>query len=291
MSDVYDGARDFFSADNEYVRSNDYYVRADELTMHFPARKDNFGRVSSWIHGADKVSFEVPRGKTMGVVGESGCGKSTVGKMLVGMYKPTSGRIIYDGKDITDLSLKERLHYQRRIQMVWQDPYSSLDPRMQVGEIIGETIRNFRLASSPEGKNMSARNITLSTSGIPENIRRFALEGLPVTLALSLHASNDEDRKALMPIARKYSIEEVLCSCDDYFQKTGRRVTYEYAVISGENDTEKNVRELKELLGGRMAHINLIPVNPVREKMMKRPTGARSKHFKTPLKNAGYMLQ
>ncbi|MBQ1391385.1 MAG: ATP-binding cassette domain-containing protein [Firmicutes bacterium] len=143
-----DGGRDFFSADNEYVRSNDYYVRADELTMHFPAAKDGFGRVTSWIHGADRVSFEVPRGKTMGVVGESGCGKSTVGKMLVGLYKPTSGKIFYDGRDITDLSPKERLPYQRRIQMVWQDPYSSLDPRMRVGEIIGESIRNFHLASS-----------------------------------------------------------------------------------------------------------------------------------------------
>ena len=143
-----DGARKFFSADNDYVRSNDYFIRADELTMHFPARKDGLGRVTGWIHSADSVSFEVPRGKTMGVVGESGSGKSTVGKMLVGLYQPTSGRIYYEGKDITGLTQKERLPYMRRMQMVWQDPYSSLDPRMPVGEIIGEGIRNFGLAAS-----------------------------------------------------------------------------------------------------------------------------------------------
>ena len=167
------GARSFFSADNEYVRSNDYFVRADELTMHFPAKKDGFGHVSSWIHAADKVSFEVPRGKTMGVVGESGCGKSTVGKMLAGLYKPTSGRIYYDGTDITDLSPKERLPYQRRIQMVWQDPYSSLDPRMQAGEIIGETIRNFSLAASKEEYRTRVEELMRICGLFPEEKNKY----------------------------------------------------------------------------------------------------------------------
>ena len=77
---------------NEYLRSNNYFLEADGLTMHFPAASDNLGRTVSWIHGADDVSFRVPKGKTLGVVGESGCGKSTVGKMLLDIYHPTSGR-------------------------------------------------------------------------------------------------------------------------------------------------------------------------------------------------------
>ena len=143
-----ENAISFFKDDNAYVRSNDYFIRAEDLTMHFPAKKDRFGRPVSWIHAADGVSFQVPKGKTMGVVGESGCGKSTVGKMLMNLYRPTGGRVFYDGRDITDLSARERRPYQRKMQLVWQDPYSSLDPRMHVGDIIGEGLRNFELVSS-----------------------------------------------------------------------------------------------------------------------------------------------
>ena len=150
-----------------------------------------------------------------------------------------------------------------------------------------EVVRFIRLVTAAEGKNMSARNVTLSTCGIPEKIRQFAREGLPVTLALSLHASSGEARKELMPIARKYELHEVLSACNDYFRLTGRRVTYEYAVISGENDTEKNVQELKTLLGGQNAHMNLIPVNPVREKMMKRPDRKEITAFQNALEIAG----
>ena len=150
-----------------------------------------------------------------------------------------------------------------------------------------EVIRFIRLAICPDGKNMSARNLTLSTSGIPEMIRRFADEGLPVTLALSLHASSQEARETLMPVARRFPLSEVLSACDAYFEKTGRRVTYEYAVISGENDTAKNVKELKELLSGRNAHMNLIPVNPVREKMMRRPSRDEILAFQNALEIAG----
>ena len=150
-----------------------------------------------------------------------------------------------------------------------------------------EVIRFIRLATCAEGKNMSARNVTLSTSGIPDKILRFAEEGLPVTLALSLHASSQEAREKLMPIAKKHAISEVLEACNAYFQKTGRRVTYEYAVISGENDTGKNVQELSALLRGKNAHMNLIPVNPVREKMMKRPSRNEIANFQNALENAG----
>ena len=163
----------FFSDDNAYVRSNDYFIRADDLSMHFPAKKDSFGRVTSWIHSADNVSFQVPKGKTMGVVGESGCGKSTVGKMLMNLYHPTSGRIYYDGKDITDLSPKERRPYVQKMQLVWQDPYSSLDPRMQVGEIIGEGIRNFGLASSQKEYKERVAELMEKCGLFPEEMDKY----------------------------------------------------------------------------------------------------------------------
>ena len=127
-------------------------------------------------------------------------------------------------------------------------------------------IRFLRLISATEGQNMSIRNITVSTCGIVENMRRFAEEGLPVTLALSLHAPNDEARKRLMPVANKYALKDVLAACDYYFEKTGRRISYEYSLVAGENDTEAEADALGRLLKGKNCHVNLIPVNPIKER-------------------------
>ena len=168
-----ENAKTFFSDDNAYLRSNDYFIRADELTMHFPAKKDRLGRPVSWIHAADGVSFQVPKGKTMGVVGESGCGKSTVGKMLMNLYRPTSGRVFYDGRDITDLSAAERRPYQRKMQLVWQDPYSSLDPRMQVGHTIGEGLRNFNLVSSKTEYREKVAELMEKCGLFPEEANKY----------------------------------------------------------------------------------------------------------------------
>jgi len=127
-------------------------------------------------------------------------------------------------------------------------------------------VRFLRLISAPEGQNMSIRNITVSTCGIVEHMRRFAEEGLPVTLALSLHAPNDEARKRLMPVANKYALKDVLAACDYYFEQTGRRISYEYSLVAGENDTEEEADALGRLLRGKNCHVNLIPVNPIKER-------------------------
>ena len=141
---------------------NPYFLEAENLTMHFPAKTDAFGRPTSLIHAADDVSFCVPKGKTLGVVGESGCGKSTVGKMLMDIYHPTSGRILYNGVDITNLKGKERRPYIQKMQLVWQDPYSSLDPRMRAGDIIAEGMKNFGLVKSAAA--VSYTHLTLPTT-------------------------------------------------------------------------------------------------------------------------------
>ena len=142
-----------------------YFLEAQGLTMHFPAATDRFGRPKSFIHAADNVSFRVPKGKTLGVVGESGCGKSTVGKMLMNLYHPTSGRIIYDGVDITDLSPHDRRPYVRKMQLVWQDPYSSLDPRLRAIQIITEPMENFGIGTSKADRQERAMKL-LSMCGL-----------------------------------------------------------------------------------------------------------------------------
>ena len=127
-------------------------------------------------------------------------------------------------------------------------------------------VKFIRLLNAENGLNISQRNITLSTCGLADKIRRLADEGLQVTLALSLHAPTDEKRRELMPIANKYSLKEVIEACKYYFDKTGRRLTFEYSLVGGVNDGVGEADELIKLIWGLNCHVNLIPVNPIKER-------------------------
>ena len=150
---------------------------------------------------------------------------------------------------------------------------------------IGEPLDNYenvmkflRLVSHPGGLNLGARHISLSTCGIVPMIDRLAEEKSQITLSISLHASNDEKRSRLMPVNRQYPLGELMAACQRYFAKTGRRISFEYALIAGVNDGREDADELQGLLGGWVAHINLIPVNPVRERAYAR--GSRESVFR-----------
>lgn len=127
-------------------------------------------------------------------------------------------------------------------------------------------IRFLVLLTGEGGLHISQRNVTVSTCGLVPEIRRLSKEGFAITLALSLHASDDEVRKALMPIANRYSLDEVLSACRYYFEQTGRRVTFEYSLVRGVNDSVKTAAALAELLKNQHGHVNLIPVNPIKER-------------------------
>ena len=127
-------------------------------------------------------------------------------------------------------------------------------------------VRFIRLISDENGLNISQRNITVSTCGIVPGIRKLSEEGLQITLALSLHAPNDEVRKTLMPVANSYRLDEVLAACQEYFLKTGRRLTFEYSLVSGVNDNLEEARALARLIKDQHGHVNLIPVNPIKER-------------------------
>ena len=144
---------------------------------------------------------------------------------------------------------------------------------------IGEPLDNFDnvmkflgILSSAEGQNLSLRHVSLSTCGIVPNIYKLAELKTGLTLSVSLHAANNETRSKLMPINRKYDIDELMTACKDYFKITGRRISYEYALILGENDNKESADELVSLLKGQNCHVNLIPVNPVEERGTKRGT-------------------
>lgn len=137
----------------------------------------------------------------------------------------------------------------------------------------GEPLDNYenvvkfvKMISDENGVNISQRNITLSTCGLVPGIIRLADLKLSVTLAISLHASDDETRRELMPIANKYSINEILEAVKYFFEKTGRRITFEYSLVAGVNDTIEEAEKLGELIRGINCHVNLIPVNPIKER-------------------------
>ena len=159
---------------------------------------------------------------------------------------------------------------------------------------MGEPLENFdnlirfiTLVTDENGLNISQRNITVSTCGLVPEIRKLADLHLSITLAISLHAGTDEKRKALMPIANKYSLDELLGACSYYFKETGRRLTFEYALIAGVNDTPLDADEIAGLARKVSAHVNLIPVNPVTETGFRPTSGKDTNAFKQALEKRG----
>ena len=144
-------------------------------------------------------------------------------------------------------------------------------------------LKFIRILTDENGLNISQRNITVSTCGIVPKMRELADEKLQITLALSLHATTDEKRRELMPIANRYSIAELMDACKYYFDKTGRRITFEYSLVGGVNDTDKDAAELSALAKPLNCHINLIPVNPIKERDYVQSEAGRIKAFQGKL--------
>ena len=181
-----------------------------------------------------------------------------------------------------------------------------LDQIYQIGKDIGERISNvvvmgtgepldnydnllkfIELLTDEKGLNISQRNLTVSTCGIVPKMRELADKNLSITLALSLHASNQQKRLELMPVANKYDIHEVIDACKYYFDVTGRRITFEYSLVGGVNDTDQDARELSQLIKGINCHVNLIPVNPIKERDYVQSNAKVIEAFKNKLEKAG----
>ena len=148
-------------------------------------------------------------------------------------------------------------------------------------------IKFIELLNSERGLNISQRNITVSTCGIVPKIKELADLKLQITLAISLHAPNDELRKTMMPIANKYSIAEIMDACRYYLDKTGRRISFEYSLVKGVNDTKECANELIELVKGLNCHINMIPVNPIKERDYEQSEKNSIKNFRDMLERKG----
>lgn len=224
---------------------------------------------TSKIDGTQKYLFALPDGNVVESVlmkykhGNSVCISSQVGcKMGCRFCASTIGgwtRNLLPSEMLDQIYRIQKLSGERVSNVVVMGTGEPLDNYDNLLQFI-------RILTDENGLHISQRNVTVSTCGIVPKMYELAEENLQITLAISLHASNQEKRAELMPIANKYSIEEVLEACRNYFEKTGRRLTFEYSLVGGKNDTKEDAEELARLIKGLNCHVNLIPVNPIKER-------------------------
>ena len=239
-------------------------------------------RLESKVDGTRKFLFRLEDGNCVETVwmeyrhGPSLCISTQVGcRMGCRFCASTLGGLV------RDLTPGEMLGEVYEAQRQMERPISSL-VLMGIGEPL-DNLQNvlafLRILSSEEGQNLSLRHVSLSTCGLVDGIRTLMKERLGLTLSISLHGADDETRSGIMPVNRRYPISELMEVCREYFQVTGRRISYEYALIDGVNDSEAKARELAGLLRGQNCHVNLIPVNPVAERETKRSSRAAVERF------------
>ena len=247
-------------------------------------------RQISKIDGTNKFLFCLKDGNMVESVlmkykhGNSVCISSQVGCRMGCRFCAST----LDGLE-RNLTPSEMLRQVYQIQKITGERVSNI-VIMGTGEPL-DNYDNFlkfiHMVSDEHGLNISQRNITASTCGIVPNIRRLAEEKLQITLALSLHGSNQEKRRSLMPVANKYELHEVLEACDYYFEKTGRRITFEYSLVHGVNDTPEDAKELMGILKDRNCHLHLLPVNPIKERNYEKPDKKSAENFKNKLEKNG----
>ena len=263
----------------------------EKLDQHYVIKKvEMFARQISKEDPTEKFLFELEDGNMIESVlmkynyGNSVCISSQVGCRMGCRFCAST----IDGLE-RNLTPSEMLRQIYRIQKITGERVSNVVV-MGTGEPLDNYdnfVKFIHMLTDENGLNISQRNVTASTCGIVPNILRLADEGLQITLALSLHGSNQEKRKKLMPVANKYELNEVLNACDIYFEKTGRRPTFEYSLVKGVNDQVEDAKELTEMLKNRNCHLNLIPVNPIKERDFKKPDRKNALEFKNKLEKNG----
>ena len=214
-------------------------LEVEGLKKHFPIHKGFFSRVSGQVYAVDGVSFSIARGETLGLVGESGCGKSTVGRTLLRLMEPTGGSIKVAGQDITQLSNQELLPYRRRMQMIYQDPYASLNPRMSAGEIVGEPMVVHEIGAPKEHKERVAA--LFERVGLrPEAVNSYPHEfsggqrqriGIARALALNPELIVGDEPVSALDVSIQAQIINLLMDLQDEFKLSYLFVAHDLAVV------------------------------------------------------------
>lgn len=247
-------------------------------------------RQISRLDGTQKFLFQLPDGETIESVfmkykfGNSVCVSSQVGCRMGCRFCASTldglRRNLLPGEILEEIYTIHRLTGEKISHVVVMGTGEPLDNYENL-------LKFLRILTDENGQNLSMRNVTVSTCGMVPRIYDLAREKLSITLALSLHATTDERRREIMPIANTYTISECMAACRYYFEETGRRVTFEYSLIKGVNDSLRDAKELAALAGSISAHINLIPVNPVRERDYEQPDLSAVQAFRAKLEKHG----
>ena len=245
---------------------------------------------TSKIDGTQKYLFRLHDGHVVESVlmkyhhGNSVCISSQVGCLMGCRFCAST-----IGGKVRDLAASEMLGQIYKIQKLSGERVHNVVV-MGTGEPLDNydnLVQFIKMLTDENGLNISQRNLTVSTCGIVPKIRQLAEEKFQITLALSLHATTQEKRKQLMPIANKYDLKEVLEACHDYYEQTGRRITFEYSLVGGVNDTKQDAEELTRLIGKFPCHVNLIPVNPIKERDFVQPNKQECQAFRNKLEKNG----
>lgn len=254
----YDEMSDLSKAFREKLKEISY-VSALEIEQKLVSKLDGTVKYLFRLPDGNSIESVVMRykhGLTICVSSQVGCrmGCRFCASTIGGLYRSLTAGEILDQLLFAEKDLNERI--SNIVLMGIGEPLDNYD----------NVIRFLHNVNNEKGRNIGYRHITLSTCGIVPAIYTLANEKLPITLTISLHAPNDRIRNSIMPISLKYSIEELMNACKYYTEKTGRRLSFEYSLISGVNDSAENARELARLVRPLGAHINLIPVNKVEER-------------------------
>ena len=245
---------------------------------------------TSKIDGTQKYLFRLHDGHVVESVlmkyhhGNSVCISSQVGCLMGCRFCAST-----IGGKVRDLAASEMLGQIYKIQKLSNERVHNVVV-MGTGEPLDNydhLVQFIKMLTDENGLNISQRNLTVSTCGIVPGIRKLAEEKFQMTLALSLHATTQEKRKQLMPIANKYDLKEVLDACHYYYEQTGRRITFEYSLVGGVNDTKQDAEELTRLIGKFPCHVNLIPVNPIKERDFVQPNKQECQAFRNKLEKNG----
>jgi peptide/nickel transport system ATP-binding protein/oligopeptide transport system ATP-binding protein len=214
-------------------------LEVSDLKKHFPIYKGVFSKVSGQVYAVDGVSFSIARGETLGLVGESGCGKSTVGRTLLRLLEPTSGTVKVGGEDITHLEGERLLPYRRRMQMIYQDPYASLIPRMTAGEIVGEPMV-VHSVGTPQERREKVASLFDRVGLRPESAGRYPHEfsggqrqriGIARALALNPDLIVGDEPVSALDVSIQAQIINLLMDLQDEFGLSYLFVAHDLAVV------------------------------------------------------------
>jgi oligopeptide/dipeptide ABC transporter ATP-binding protein len=220
-------------------------LKVESLKKYFPIHQGVFSRVAGYVCAVDGVSFQIGRGETLGLVGESGCGKSTLGRTLLKLLEPTEGRIVVEGEDITDLDASQMMPYRRRMQMIYQDPYASLNPRMSAGEIVGEPLIIHNIYSGPKERRERVAALFERVGLRPELMDSFPHEfsggqrqriGIARALALNPKLIIGDEPVSALDVSIQAQIINLLMDLQDEFKLSYLFVAHDLAVVEHISD-------------------------------------------------------